>query len=361
MQVHEAGLQQHIHALHAAAAAQQQQQQQHAGGHGAPHPAAAVAAAAMAPRPDRRCAQSWTPMPGTNKIYLYGGMGEAGRFYNDLWCFDTQEQYWQQMVRHHHNEAPSLMTHLQEAAVEGDEAAAVPGARWGHTAVAYDGALYIFGGSMPGECFDEYACHANAAIDQTSTIISHRARTQQICTCFACTRLNSHLSQSLFSTVLFCYANCSYMYLFGGNTTDDSFNDLWRIELPACERWEQLEKWNSTAKPVPRIGHRAVAIGNRLIIYGGRTFKTNHFVKEASCYDTDKKAWLPANKSWSRAGSRRTGHSAVLWDRGMLIFGGLLEPNSNPSMDGLLLLDISGQPPKAGESLVAGPGSVNGR
>jgi Galactose oxidase, central domain len=31
----------------------------------------------------------------------------------------------------------------------------VPGARWGHTAVAYNGALYIFGGSMPGECFDE--------------------------------------------------------------------------------------------------------------------------------------------------------------------------------------------------------------
>jgi hypothetical protein len=31
----------------------------------------------------------------------------------------------------------------------------VPGARWGHTAVAHDGALYIFGGSMPGECFDE--------------------------------------------------------------------------------------------------------------------------------------------------------------------------------------------------------------
>jgi hypothetical protein len=40
---------------------------------------------------------------------------------------------------------------------------------------------------------------------------------------------------------------------------------------------------------------------------------------------------------------------------------GLLEPNSNPSMDGLLLLDISGQPPKVGESLVAGPGSANGK
>jgi hypothetical protein len=32
----------------------------------------------------------------------------------------------------------------------------------------------------------------------------------------------------------------------------------------------------------------------------------------------------PLIQSWSRAGSRRTGHSAVLWDRGMLIFGGKL-------------------------------------
>jgi Kelch motif len=71
--------------------------------------------------------------------------------------------------------------------------------------------------------------------------------------------------------------------------TGSSLSSLSYCALPLCLRLCVLYWWY-------RIGHRAVAIGNRLIIYGGRTFKTNHFVKEASCYDTDKKAWLPANK-----------------------------------------------------------------
>lgn len=50
------------------------------------------------------------------------------------------------------------------------------------------------------------------------------------------------------------------------------FNDLWAVDLPAGATWRQIP--TSANFPLPRIGHSAVAMGSRILIYGGRNLKT---------------------------------------------------------------------------------------
>ncbi|CAM9396035.1 unnamed protein product [Scytosiphon promiscuus] len=47
--------------------------------------AAAGEEQAECPRP--RCAASWTAVPGSKKIFLFGGQGSENDFLGDLWCF----------------------------------------------------------------------------------------------------------------------------------------------------------------------------------------------------------------------------------------------------------------------------------
>lgn len=117
---------------------------------------------AECPRP--RCAASWTSLPGSNKIFLFGGQGSENDFLGDLWCFHTGGRgacRWEQL------------THAREARPEGEGAAGgggeeedddndgegaavpwrVPEGRWGHTMVEHGGYLYMFGGSSPGKAY----------------------------------------------------------------------------------------------------------------------------------------------------------------------------------------------------------------
>lgn len=50
------------------------------------------------------------------------------------------------------------------------------------------------------------------------------------------------------------------------------FNDLWAVDLPGGNAWRQIP--TTSEFPLPRIGHSAVAMGNRILIYGGRNFNT---------------------------------------------------------------------------------------
>lgn len=50
------------------------------------------------------------------------------------------------------------------------------------------------------------------------------------------------------------------------------FNDLWSIDLPAGNCWRHIA--TTSDFPSPRIGHSAVAMGDRILIFGGRNFNT---------------------------------------------------------------------------------------
>lgn len=102
-------------------------------------------------RPRPRCAASWASIPGTNKIYLFGGVGSDNDFLGDLWCFHAGargECRWEQL--HAEREARPRGGDDEE---EIDVLWRIPEGRWGHTMVEHRGALYMFGGSSPGQAF----------------------------------------------------------------------------------------------------------------------------------------------------------------------------------------------------------------
>ena len=106
-------------------------------------------------RPRPRCAASWTCIPGSNKIYLYGGHGSGNDFLDDLWCFHAGgrgECRWEKLeavgdLRPRHS-------NRQEEDIDPRVARfPAPDGRWGHTMVEHRGVLYMFGGSSPGHAY----------------------------------------------------------------------------------------------------------------------------------------------------------------------------------------------------------------
>lgn len=97
-------------------------------------------------RPCPRCAASWTCIPGGNKFYLFGGLGQEDDFLSDLWCFEAGAHGQCRWER---------LTAVREDAGADNGAAAlsVPDGRWGHTMVEHKGFLYMFGGSSPGQAY----------------------------------------------------------------------------------------------------------------------------------------------------------------------------------------------------------------
>lgn len=104
-------------------------------------------------RPRPRCAASWTSIPGSNKIYLFGGQGAESDFLCDLWCFHAGRRgkcHWERLhaVRKVREDIDN-----EEGGQDEGAPAAVPEGRWGHTMVEHKGFLYMFGGSSPGQAF----------------------------------------------------------------------------------------------------------------------------------------------------------------------------------------------------------------
>jgi N-acetylneuraminic acid mutarotase len=85
---------------------------------------------------------------------------------------------------------------------------------------------------------------------------------------------------------------------------------------PAGNRWRSLPAMDTS-----RIGHTAVWTGQRLLVWGGQTFRAGSWVAppHGVAYDPARNRWSPLPKSPLRG---RTGHLAVWTGTQMLIWGG---------------------------------------
>ena len=72
--------------------------------------------------PDERIEQS--QITYGSKVYIYGGQGKEGKYFNDMWTFDINDMKWSQIE------------------IKGE----VPKARKGHSVVVYEDSFFIFGG-----------------------------------------------------------------------------------------------------------------------------------------------------------------------------------------------------------------------
>lgn len=103
-------------------------------------------------RPQPRFAASWTNIAGSNEIYMYGGQGVNGDFLDDLWCFHAggpDECRWEclRAIREVEPVAGGGQDEVDEVM------GSIPTGRWGHTMVARDKSLYLYGGSSPGRAY----------------------------------------------------------------------------------------------------------------------------------------------------------------------------------------------------------------
>lgn len=167
----------------------------------------------MAPqKPPPRAACAWVWIE--DAVYLFGGSGSDGQFFDDVWRFDPSSQEF-------------TLTQRSSRRAGG------PSARWGHTAVAFQGKMYIFGGTCPGSAFSELWRFDPGAEsrgqDPWTEIMPMRPR-------FAEEAENGGPGvkppgRGGHSAVVVQ----DFMYVFGGNTISDSFGDHWRVNLQDIE------------------------------------------------------------------------------------------------------------------------------
>jgi hypothetical protein len=82
-----------------------------------------------------------------DKWYMFGGIGPNGQRSNELFAFDFST------FLHSHQSmtiwcliSPPISTETRQWAVIAAPQGQVPGPRWGHTAVVWQNAMYVFGG-----------------------------------------------------------------------------------------------------------------------------------------------------------------------------------------------------------------------
>eukprot|EP00903_Cladosiphon_okamuranus_P010078 g9546.t1 len=309
---------------------------------------------ANGPRP--RCAASWTPIPGTNRIILFGGQGSENQFLGDLWCFHAGgrgECRWERL-KHEREPRPNSggggRAEDQAGGNGGDNEGGgargpwrVPEGRWGHTMVEHRGLLYMFGGSSPGKAYAGLWRLDPSVSPCVWSLMRPAARDTTEAEAAEAGRPGARGGHS--ATVV-----KDSLYIFGGNILRSVFKDLWAVDLPACTAWRQVP--TTPEFPPARIGHVAVTVGNRILVYGGRNFKTGIFTGGLHCFDVDRQAFVrfPA-EAFSREsvhpggmwnGLRMTGHAAVPCSRGLLIVGGLLPRGQSFTMSAWTLDVIGG-------------------
>ena len=150
----------------------------------------------------------------------------------------------------------------------------IPAARWGHSAVALNGKLILFGGSNTTHCFND---------TWLLELVLEEGRLVAVWTLLLDGERSTAPPPRAGQTA--CLVK-SCLYIFGGCHVSEVFNDVWKLDLTAPGgflRWEEF-KCRGTP-PSPRVGHAAVVLGDRIILSGGRGSATRGAIGK---YATDK-------------------------------------------------------------------------
>jgi hypothetical protein len=150
----------------------------------------------------------------------------------------------------------------------------IPAARWGHSAVALNGKLILFGGSNTTHCFSD---------TWLLELVLEEGRLVAVWTLLLDGERSAAPPPRAGQTA--CLVK-SCLYIFGGCHVSEVFNDVWKLDLTAPGgflRWEEF-KCQGTP-PSPRVGHAAVVLGDRIILSGGRGSATRGVIGK---YATDK-------------------------------------------------------------------------
>jgi len=226
---------------------------------------------------------------------------EAASDLSSLWDSDIEEVFYATFTAR-----PTILR----------SAPSLPCALSGHAAATVADRLYVFGGQT-GSC------------GPRATVISN------LFTCDLSTALWSEIHCPLTPS-----ARCGHtltavttngrhhLILYGGVSADDVWGDLWAYHC-ADFTWRRCCSIGSEEEPAPsaRHGHTAVHSDALVVVYGGQGPDGRILADGVHLYHPEAQAWVrhPTESSISPPG--RCGHSAVVHDGHMYVFGGQVAPD----------------------------------
>lgn len=249
------------------------------------------------PAPQQR--QSATLTAVGERLLMFAGRWGESTFLNDAWLYDVATSTWECIA-----ETEDTFSLISPMHPRGQR----PCPRWAHSAVSFGRRVLIFGGSAPGRCFNDLHWFDLDKRKFTPLVFDGRAPAQR----------SGHCA---------CSVGNASMFVFGGNTTRTSFNDLWEFQV-LTNSWHQVKSTGVT--PSGRVGHTITAVGTRLLILGGREYATNKFDTCLHAFDTTTHKWSQVplvGETPDFGGDKtpilRTGHSTDAYEGRLLVFGGL--------------------------------------
>ena len=266
--------------------------------------------------------------PGGAIALLFGGLLPGDDFTNDSWILEGIS-----------TSAPPCPGSLREFEAGAprwfrpwfDPDGSIPSPRWGHTATAFGSHVVVFGGSAPGKCFNDVWVLDLAPIlalgmggagcpgpRPASVAEGASVRLADEDLALAVAGPGCRLAWRLAKVQAGCPSPPprgghaatrvgSRLYVLGGNTDKESYNDVWWLDLrdAVAGRPVQWSCVDALGTPfAPRVGHTACAIGKVIFILGGRNpFYRHHLFSEQfyggmHALDTERGLWIKVGRGW---------------------------------------------------------------
>lgn len=188
------------------------------------------------------------------------------------------------------------------AQVKGEGSKPVP--RGGHSAVAVESNLVIFGGhAYSGNGKFEYFNDTHLFDGETG--MWHNVQ------------CSGELPQPRYGHSVTLVGN--RMFLFGGKGAATLFRDIFFLDL---EEWAWVPVSSTSQGPSPRLNHASLLVGRKMVIHGGWD-GGKRCLDDLWVFDTDSFQWMNPRTAGSPP-SPRYGHSMQLLNDGrIMLFGGI--------------------------------------
>ncbi|XP_078668926.1 attractin-like protein 1 [Branchiostoma floridae x Branchiostoma belcheri] len=221
-----------------------------------------------------------------DKIIMFGGLVEGRAVTNETWAFDTVLHQWER---------------LSQAGL----------ALEGHSANMVDSKIIVIFGHNPDYGYSNKVLEYNPATDKWRSVATSGAAVS-----------GSYGHTSVYDPV------SGKIYIHGGYTVLKknryTVSDFTFAFDPETAQWSVLP-----GSGVPRYLHSAVTIGGFMLVFGGNTHNDTSTSSGAKCFSADYLAYDLECHHWQHLTGpgpdyqpHRFGHSAVVLNRTMMVFGG---------------------------------------